>query len=101
MYLKMLSLILVVFPLVATAGDVDAGKQKSAICAACHGANGITNVSVYPNLKGQNEAYLISALNAYKAGQREGGLSAVMIPQATSLSDEDIEDLAAYYSSLK
>lgn len=90
-----------VFPLFANAGDIDAGKEKSATCAACHGANGISNVPVYPNLQGQNEGYLVSAMNAYKAGQRKGGLSAVMVPQATSLSDQDIEDLAAYYASLK
>ncbi|WP_409440379.1 c-type cytochrome [Psychromonas sp. GE-S-Ul-11] len=101
MNIKILGLVLMAFPLSTFAGDIEAGKAKSATCAACHGANGISNVPVYPNLQGQHEGYLVSALNAYKAGQRQGGLSAVMVPQATSLSDQDIEDLAAYYSSLK
>jgi len=101
MNIKILGLVLMAFPLSALAGDIEAGKTKSATCAACHGSNGISNVPVYPNLQGQHEAYLVSALNAYKAGNRQGGLSAVMVPQATSLSDQDIEDLAAYYSSLK
>ena len=82
------------------AGDPAAGKAKAALCATCHGANGIAIAPTYPNLKGQNEAYMISALKAYRGGQRQGGLSAVMTPMAKPLSDEDIANLAAYYASL-
>jgi len=85
----------------AVAGDIAAGKEKSAVCAACHGADGIAVIPGYPNLKGQNEQYLVSSINAYKAGQRTGGLAAVMQAQANMLSDDDIANLAAYYSSLK
>ncbi len=85
----------------ALAGDVAAGKAKSAICAACHGADGIAVIPGYPNLRGQNEKYLVSSMKAYKGKQRTGGLAAVMQAQASLLSDTDIENLAAYYASLK
>lgn len=88
-------------PLTAFAeGDVDAGKQKSAVCAACHGQNGVAQIPTYPNLAGQNEQYLVMALKAYKGGQRQGGQAAVMQGQAAALTDQDIANLAAYYASL-
>ena len=83
------------------AGDVAAGKVKAALCASCHGANGIAIAPMYPNLAGQNEAYLVSALNAYRSKERNGGMSAIMQMQAVNLSDDDINDVAAYFSSLK
>lgn len=83
------------------AGDAKAGQAKAAICAACHGPDGIAVIPGYPNIKGQNEQYIISSLNAYKANQRSGGLAAVMQAQASMLNDDDIKNLAAYYSSLK
>ncbi|PMJ94775.1 cytochrome c [Vibrio sp. 10N.261.55.A7] len=85
----------------AVAGDAAAGKVKSAICAACHGADGMAMIPGYPHLKGQNEQYLVSSIKAYKNKERNGGQSAVMQPMAAMLSDEDIVNLAAYYSSLK
>ncbi|PMH41085.1 cytochrome C biogenesis protein CcsB [Vibrio sp. 10N.286.49.B3] len=83
------------------AGDAAAGQAKAAICAACHGANGMAVIPGYPHLKGQNEQYIVSSLNAYKTKQRNGGLAAVMQAQASMLSDADIANLAAYYSNLK
>ncbi|EKM26016.1 cytochrome c554 [Vibrio harveyi] len=83
------------------AGDAAAGQAKAAVCAACHGADGIAVIPGYPNLKGQNEQYIESSIKAYKAGQRTGGLAPVMQAQANLLSDEDIANLAAYYASLK
>lgn len=83
------------------AGDAAAGQAKAAVCAACHGADGIAVIPGYPNLKGQNEQYLVSAINAYKNKERNGGLAAVMQAQAAALSDADVANLAAYYSSLK
>lgn len=83
------------------AADAAAGKAKSAVCAACHGANGMAAIPTYPNLAGQNEAYLLSSLKAYKAKQRNGGLAAVMQAQAAGLSDADMANLAAYYAGLK
>ncbi|TNE77367.1 MAG: c-type cytochrome [Gammaproteobacteria bacterium] len=87
-------------PMAASAADAAAGKAKAAVCAACHGQNGIAQIPTYPNLAGQNEQYLVSALKAYKAKQRNGGQAAIMQGQAAALSDDDIANLAAYFSSL-
>jgi cytochrome c553 len=82
---------------VAIAGDAAAGKDKSAMCAACHGAAGVSPMDAYPNLAGQKAAYLAKQLHAFRDGTRE---NMMMGPVAKGLSDEDIENLAAYYSSL-
>ena len=81
---------------VLAAGDAEAGKTKSAVCAACHGADGKAIMAEYPNLAGQGEAYLVKQLQDFKEGRRENVL---MSPMAMPLSDEDMADLAAYYSS--
>lgn len=83
---------------VAVAGDAAAGKAKSATCAGCHGANGISAVPTYPNLHGQKEAYLVKQLKAFKDGSRKDPTMGAM---AKPLSDADMANLAAYYSSLK
>jgi len=83
------------------AGDVAAGKAKAAVCAACHGANGISPIPTYPNLAGQNEGYLVVALKAYKNTERSGAQAMIMQAQAAALSDDDINNLAAYFASLK
>jgi cytochrome c553 len=80
------------------AGDVEAGKAKSAMCAACHGANGISAIPMYPNLAGQKEAYLLKQLQDFKSGNRN---NAVMKGMAMTLSDADMENLAAYYAQMK
>jgi len=90
-----------ILPTVVSAADAEAGKAKSAVCAACHGADGISAAPIYPNLKGQKEAYIVSSLKAYKSGQRQGGMSMIMKPQADALSDADMANVAAYYASLK
>jgi cytochrome c553 len=79
------------------AGDVQAGKAKAAACAACHGANG-QGMAPNPALAGKSEAQLIQALKDFKSGKRD---NAIMKGMASSLSDQDIENLAAYYASLK
>jgi cytochrome c553 len=84
---------------VATAaGDAAAGKTKAATCAGCHGANGISMVPMYPNLAGQKDAYIVKQLKAFKAGDRK---DPTMNAMAAPLSDADMANLAAYYSSLK
>lgn len=83
------------------AGDAAAGRDKSASCMACHGAEGKVSVPMYPNLAGQNAMYLEHALQAYKKGERNGGQAEVMKAYVSALSDDDIADLAAYYASLK
>ncbi len=79
------------------AGDAAKGKAKSVTCQACHGANGISMIPNYPNLAGQKELYLVDAIKAYRDGTRK---NPVMSPMAAALSDEDIANLAAYFSSL-
>ncbi|GIX30927.1 MAG: hypothetical protein KatS3mg124_1399 [Porticoccaceae bacterium] len=79
------------------AGDPAAGKAKAAVCAACHGANGISAAPIWPNLAGQKEEYLAKQLKAFRDGTRS---EPSMSPMAANLSDQDIADLAAYFSSL-
>ena len=83
---------------VSFAGDAAAGKAKSMTCAGCHGANGISNNPMWPNLAGQKQAYLASALQMYRDGRRK---NAMMSAMAKNLTDADIANLAAYYSGLK
>lgn len=80
------------------AGDAAAGKASSAICAACHGAEGISPNDLWPNLAGQKYGYLVKQLKALRDGTRTDPM---MSPMAAPLSDQDIENLAAYFSSLK
>jgi cytochrome c553 len=89
---------LLVFANASTAGDAAAGKAKSASCAGCHGADGISANPLWPNLKGQKEAYLVKQMKAFRDGTRQDPSMSAM---AKPLSDADIENLAAYYSSLK
>ncbi|MCJ8319431.1 MAG: cytochrome c [Colwellia sp.] len=80
------------------AGDAAAGKAKAGMCAACHGAAGISAIPMYPNLAGQKEAYLAKQLKDFKSGARK---DPVMAPMAMALNDEDVANIAAYYASLK
>ena len=80
------------------AGDAAAGKAKSMMCAACHGAAGISMVPMYPNLAGQKEAYLAKQLKDFKSGKRNDPTMKGMV---ASLSPTDIENLAAYYANMK
>lgn len=81
----------------AAAADVNAGKAKAAVCAACHGANGISVIPDYPNLAGQKVRYLEASIKAYRDGERK---NAIMSPMASGLSDADIANIAAFYASL-
>ncbi|MFD2191741.1 c-type cytochrome [Pistricoccus aurantiacus] len=74
------------------------GASKIAVCTTCHGQDGHGTSPMYPNLAGQNATYLENSMKAYRAGERQGGMSAVMTPMAAGLSDEDIKDIAEYYS---
>lgn len=80
------------------AGDAAAGKAKSSNCTGCHGMNGKSSMPANPNLAGQQEAYLIKAIKAYRDGQRKDPMMSSMV---AGLSDEDIADLAAFYASVK
>lgn len=84
---------------VLAAGDADAGRQKSQVCAACHGADGNTPTGPdFPRLAGQREDYLLKALRDYKSGARK---NPIMAGQVANLKPEDMADLAAYFSSQK
>lgn len=93
-----LSVMLSVLTPAALAGDAAAGKAKANTCIACHGATGISTQPIYPNLAGQKDAYLVKALKAYKSGERG---DPTMKAMAAPLSDADIDNLAAHFSSLK
>lgn len=82
----------------ALAGDVAAGKAKSVICSACHGANGVSVNPMWPNLAGQKEQYLIKQIKAFRDGTRK---DPSMAPMVAALTDDDIANLAAFYASLK
>jgi cytochrome c553 len=78
-------------------GNVENGKQKSQPCAACHGADGNKTLDAqYPRLAGQYADYLAKALKEYKSGTRK---NAIMAGFATTLSDQDIEDLSAFFAA--
>ncbi len=81
----------------AFAGDAAAGKAKSGSCAGCHGQMGKAGNPVWPNLAGQNAAYLVKQLKDFKSGARKDPMMAGM---AAALSDADMDNLAAYYSGL-
>ena len=82
-----------------TAGDPAAGRQKTAMCAGCHGIDGwrtaYPEVYSVPKLGGQHASYIMKALQAYRSGERSHpSMKAI----ASSLSDKDMADLAAFYS---
>jgi cytochrome c553 len=79
-------------------GDIDAGKAKSASCAACHGADGNSPTTAFPIIAGQYQDYLIRAMEDYKTGKRG---NPIMAGFAAPLSDQDRADLAAFFASRK
>lgn len=88
-------------PLLAAEGNSEAGKAKNSMCAGCHGIpmyrTAFPDVYSVPKLGGQNAAYIVKALQEYKAGNRtHPSMRAI----AATLSDQDMADLAAYYASL-
>jgi len=79
------------------AADPAAGKAKSGPCTTCHGKSGIGTSPIFPNLAGQKSMYLVQQLQAFRKGTRQ---SQVMNIVVKTLSDQDIENLAAYYEGL-
>lgn len=90
-------ILLISFMLTSHAGDIETGKAKAMICVSCHGPEGISSHTTWPNLAGKPEAYLITMLQLFRDGRRQNPW---MSPMATSLSDQEIEDLAAFFSTL-
>lgn len=93
-----LLLLLALWPTAAAAGDPQAGKRKAGQCQTCHGLDGIAKIPQAPNLAGQQELYLKKALTDYKSGVRHNEMMSLVAP---SLSEQDIDDLAAYYSAIQ
>ncbi len=89
----------------AVEGDAEAGKNKSAVCAACHGVDGNSAVAIYPKIAGQSATYLAKQLADFKLGMSSGGKEGradpIMGGMAMALSEQDMADLAAYFSSQK
>ena len=84
-------------PLAASGKPPGAVPPAAQLCVSCHGENGIAVAPIYPSLAGQHEDYLVRALNEYKHGGRK---NPVMKGFAANLKDEDIAQIAAYFSSL-
>ncbi len=83
----------------ANAGDAKAGRTKvEAVCAVCHGVDGLAKIPEAPNLAGQSENYLTEQITAFKSGERKNEMMSVVVQD---LSDADIENLAAYYSGIE
>jgi cytochrome c553 len=82
----------------AAAADIAAGKKKAQeVCAACHNMDGISTIADYPKLAGQYPDYMAKTLRDYKSGARKNPIMAGM---AQGLTQKDIDDVSAYYSSL-
>ncbi len=94
------ALVLSAMPASAADADASAGKQKTAMCAGCHGIEGYKTAfpAVYhvPKLGGQHASYIVKALQAYKSGERS---HPTMRAIAAGLTDKDMADLAAYYAA--
>jgi len=82
--------------LVQAEGSAEAGQQKSLTCSACHGADGNSLNPEWPSLAGQHTRYAIRQIKAYQSGERQNVLMSGM---AMGLSEQDIDDLAAYYAA--
>ena len=88
----------VLLSIAVSAGNLDAGKQKAKSCAVCHGVDGISKKPDTPSIAGQPEYYLRTQLIDYRSGKR---FHQQMNIVAQPLSDEDIDDLSVWYSSIK
>ncbi len=96
--LIIISLLLLAGNSIVTAADAVAGKNKAAMCVACHGPDGNSFNPIWPNLAGQSATYLAKQLTAFREGKRT---NAQMAPMAAALSDDDIADISAFFASQK
>jgi cytochrome c553 len=80
----------------ANAADIEAGKTKSAVCAACHGADGNSSNAAWPSLAGQHASYIYKQLKDFKEGRRN---DATMIGMVALLNDADMKNIAAYFEN--
>jgi len=82
----------------ASAGDIEAGRVKSQMCMVCHGQLGLSMRPDAPNIAGHPETYLLAKLREYRSGARHHEIMSVI---AKGLSDDDIANLAAWYSAIR
>lgn len=82
----------------ASAADAAAGRAKAKACQTCHGIDGLAKQPNVPHLAGESDIYLTKQLKAFRDGERKDPQMSIM---AKPLSDEDIANLAAWYSSIK
>jgi len=83
---------------VASKGDSKAGEAKAAVCSACHGMDGNSPTTQYPKLAGQHESYTVRQLDLFKSNKRA---NPVMVGFAAQLSEQDMHDLGAFFSTKK
>ena len=81
----------------ASAADPKAGRKKAVACQTCHGIDGIAKIPIAPNIAGESQVYLQTQLKAFRTGKRVHEMMSVIAEQ---LSDEDISDISAWYSSI-
>lgn len=98
MFMAWLVLLALLFTAEVRAADAGAGRAKAKMCAACHGLDGLSKVADAPNLAGNGELYLARQLQAFRSGERKHPQMSVI---AAGLSDDDIANLAAWYSAIK
>jgi cytochrome c553 len=84
--------------MVQAAGSVNDGKAKSAVCTACHNADGNSSIAIYPKIAGQHASYTAKQLADFKSGARP---NAIMLGMTAGLTEQDMADLAAYFASHK
>lgn len=94
---RMIGMMFLMFHL-AHGANLAVGESKSSTCVACHGASGVSPNPLWPNLAGQKAGYLMKQIKAFRNGTR---VDPMMSPVAKTLSDQDIDDLTAYFSKLK
>lgn len=82
----------------AEAADAAAGKKKAVMCAVCHGLDGLSKNPDAPNLAGDSAGYITKQLHAFQSGARQHDQMSII---AKGLSEDDVGNLAAWYSSLK
>jgi cytochrome c553 len=85
-------------PAAVKPGDATAGQAKAAVCGACHGMDGNSADAQYPKLAGQSEQYIARQLTDFKSGKRQ---NPIMMGMAAPLSEQDMHDLGAYFSTKK
>ena len=96
---RILLVLSLTFPLAAhAAGDLETGHEKARMCQTCHGIDGMAKVPDAPNIGGESPIYLERQLKAFRSGERQHEQMSII---AQGLSDEDIDDLVAWYGAIK